>query len=466
MQEVQRAWAATSIHARLAVLQRARYLVAARAGSFAGLIAPELARTHADTLVAEVLPLLDACKFLERRGASILRTERLGRSGRPFWLRGVQAEIRREPLGHVVVIGPANFPLFLPGVQALQALAAGNAVLWKPGSGGAPVARLFADVLREAGLPASLLFVLDESLEAAQAALASHPGKVIFTGSSATGREVLSSLAATLTPAVVELSGADAVLVLDSADLPRVAKAVAFGLRLNGGAVCMSPRRLIGSPATLKALFPLLSQALEAVPPVHLEERSSRRLGQLLQQAEAQGAQVEGSFSPEAQRPLLVRSSTPEMEITRADLFAPVIALIEASSEMMFPSLYAQCPYALTASIFGDEKRALALAGMLRAGSVLVNDLIVPTADPRLPFGGRGESGYGLTRGAEGLLEMTTVKVVQVRRGSSTKHLEATTGADTALFTTLIRVMHAGSWGERLRALRELPAAARQRRSS
>lgn len=201
---VQATWAATPVSERLRVLQRARGAMAAHAEEFAAAISPELARTNTDTLVTELLPLLDACKFLERNAAGLLKPRKLGRAGRPFWLGGVQAEVRREALGHVLVIGPANFPLFLPGVQALQALAAGNRVTWKPGRGGAAVAELFAAMLREAGLPAGLIHVTGDSLEAGQSSLASRPDKVVFTGSAESGRAVLHDLAETATPAVME----------------------------------------------------------------------------------------------------------------------------------------------------------------------------------------------------------------------------------------------------------------------
>jgi aldehyde dehydrogenase (NAD+) len=221
-----------SLSERLRVLRTARQFMAARAEDFAAAISPRLARSKADTLVTELLPLLAGCRFLEREAKRILAPRRLGRSGRPLWLVGVAAEIHHVPLGHVLVIGPSNYPLFIPGSQVLQALAAGNSVTWKPGVGGAAVARLTASVLADAGLPAGVLTVTDESVEAAQQALAALPDKVVFTGSSRTSQSILTQLAETSTPAVVELSGADAIIVTPSADLQQVARAVAFGLHV------------------------------------------------------------------------------------------------------------------------------------------------------------------------------------------------------------------------------------------
>ncbi len=459
--EAQARWAAWPPAERLQVVRGARHRMAAQAGLFASALSTDLVRSEADTLVAELLPLLDAMRFLERRAQKLLASHVLGRGGRPLWLAGVRAEVQRVPLGHILVIGPANFPLFLPGVQVIQALVAGNAVTWKPGAGGERVARMVAYALREAGLPRGVLQVTAETVEAGQTALARTPDKVIFTGSFASGQRVLRTLAETATPAVMELSGADAVVVLPSAELPLVAKAVAFGLRLNGAEVCMSPRRLVATPETLRALTPLLKAELGKIEPVRLKQRTAATLRRLAEEATALGGRLLGSVDPESQRPLLVADARPEMAIAASDLFAPVLSLLEAATVLHMPEIVNRCPYALTAAVFGNAREARALGEQLRVGTVLVNDLIVPTADPRVPFTGRGRSGFGATRGAEGLLEMTAAKTVLVRRTGSTRQYQPVGPREVRLFTGLIGALHGGSLGERLRALRDLASAGR-----
>ena len=458
-------WASMGLKARLRVLRAARHLMAARAEEFCEAISPRLARTKADTLATELLPLLAGCKFLEREAGRILAPQRLGMSGRPLWMTGVAAEIHRVAFGHVLVIGPSNFPLYIPGSQVLQALAAGNRVTWKPGLGGGPVAQLMARMLIEAGLPSSALTVTDESVEAAREALAATPDKVIFTGSTKTSQSLLTELAATASPAVLELSGADAIVVTPTADLQQVAKAVAFGLRLNGGSVCMSPRRLFATPTTMTLLRQLLRAELEKVPKAALDAGTSVRLRAMLDEAADGGAEVQGTFAPDAQKPLLVDHATAKMAIARSDIFAPVISLIEAESMLHVPALYAQCSYGLTVSIFcarGKEKKARMLGEMLNAGTLLINDIIAPTADPRVPFGGRGASGYGVTRGAEGLLEMTAVKTVLIRRGGVMLHLDPTTDKDVSMFAGMIRAMHGKGLAMRWNALKQLVKASRR----
>jgi aldehyde dehydrogenase (NAD+) len=300
----------------------------------------------------------------------------------------------------VLVIAPASYPVLLPGVQTVQALAAGNAVLWKPGRGGSAAARVVSEIAAAAGLPDGVLTILSEEPEAAREAIASGVDKVLLTGSAETGREVLGELSGRLIPATLELSGDDPLFVLPGADLDRVARAVRFGQTLNGGATCIAPRRIL-----------VLGDQISAL---------QERLGPGI--------------------PVTAFSTAGE-------------ALAEA----------ARSPYALGASVFGPETEAVALAARIRAGVVVVNDVIVPTADPRLPFGGRGESGFGVTRGAEGLLELTVPKVIAVRRARRLFHLEAPDPQDGDLFLSYLTLAHAGGFGARLRGAAALLRALARR---
>jgi aldehyde dehydrogenase (NAD+) len=262
-------------------------------------------------------------------------------------------------------------------------LVAGNSVLLKPAPGTRGVAVAFAKIAFSVGLDSALLTVLPESIEAGQDAIASGVDKVIFTGSSENGRAVLADLALSNTPAVMELSGEDAVLVLADADLDLVERALRFGARLNGGETCIAPRRII---------------ALETVADV-LANRLSR-VGI-------------------------------ELPIDRVATAEEAIQRVNAGK------------FGLGASIFShDAANAKRLAAEIRTGFVLINDLIVPTADPRMPFGGLKGSGFGTTRGAEGLLEMTFPHVIALRRGRSHSHFEEPGEQDAQLFAAYLRMVH------------------------
>ena len=441
------AWAAAGLRTRLAVIAQARRLIAADAAALAATVQ----RAVADTLVAEVLPLAEAARFLVRRAPALLAPRRL-RGGRPLWLLGVRAELRREPCGAVLILAPGNYPLFLPGAQALQALAAGNAVCVKPAPGCVAPMLALAGLLRRAGLPDGVLQVLDPT--AGEAASRAGFDRIVLTGSAETGARVMAAAAGTLTPTTMELSGSDAVFVLPGADLDLVAACLAYGLRLNGGATCIAPRRVFVPAVLAGALEAKLLALLPAIPDATVPNAVAARLHGLLDQAVADGARIAAAGNG---RPVVVAAARPGMALLQHDVFAPWLALVPVADTAAALAAAADCPYALGASVFGPPAAARELAAQVRAGSVCINDLIVPTADPRLPFGGRGRSGFGSTRGAEGLLEMTVPKAVSIRRGRFRPHLDAATPDAAAQFAAMTALLH-GGWRDRWAALRGLAA--------
>ena len=437
-----RTWAARPIAERLRIIRRARHLIARDCETLAALLLPR--RSIAETLVSEILPLADAARFLERRAAGLL-APRVLRRGRPIWLPGVRAEIRREPLGVVLILAPSNYPLFLPGVQILQALTAGNAVCAKPAPGWAAPLQHLARLLTEAGLPDGALSILDDTQPCGEAAVEAGFDRILLTGSAETGRSVLRSAAPSLTPATMELSGNDAMFVLPGADLNLVASCLTYGLRLNGGATCIAPRRVFVTPTAAPLLEQALLARIRSIAPAAVAPHVLASLPEMLQQAAASGARVLAWPAAGLVPPIVVADAGPDLRLLRQDVFAPVLAIVPVRDMPHALELAAMCRYALGASIFGPEPEALALAAQVNAGSVVINDVIVPTADPRLPFGGRGESGFGITRGGEGLLEMTALKAISIRRGRLRPHLGAPTNRDAARFARMIRWLH-GQW--------------------
>ncbi len=462
----QKAWGALPVRGRLRVLKALRHRIADRAGELVAAVDGTQHRRPGETLAAEVLPLAEACRFLERRAAFLLKPGRARGGGPLALLMGVSVTVRREPHGVVLVIGPANYPLFLPGAQAVQALAAGNAVVVKPGAGGLSAMRALADLLRAAGLDPCLFRVLPEPASAAKQAIEAGVDKVVLTGSADTGREVLADLAPRLVPAAMELSGCDAVFVLDDADLEVVARAVIFGLCLNGGATCIAPHRLFATPDVARRLESRLAELVRHAPHLQLAPGRASYAAQLIEEAVAQGARVIATW-PEGDAmsgPVVVADATPQMRLLREDVFAPAMGIVPV--EGMEEALRADehCPYALGASVFGGRRAAERLAERIRAGCVVVNDVVVPTADPRVPFGGRDMSGFGVTRGAEGLLEMTVVKSVVVQRRGWRPHLRAGPEEAEGLLRLYLAAAYGRSLTGRLRALCSLGRAAWSRR--
>ncbi len=383
--EAQRLWALNSIRNRLKIIGKVRDRIAADASRLVDAFPPGLIRSRADSLTTEIVPLAEACRFLELQAASILASKRLSNGGRPFWLRRVQIDVHREPHGVALIIGPSNYPLFLAATQALQALVAGNAVLLKPGRGATKVLGAFWSRLADAGLPDGLFTLLAEEVEAATTALRSGVDLVALTGSIDSGKAVLREAAEHVIPAIVELSGQDPVFVRADADLDKAVSAIAFGAELNGGDTCIAPRRIF----------------------------------------------VDSAVAEEFRR---------KFDQGNANLSSISVMTVKSDEEAVY--LASQSLYALGATIFGEEHAARKFAKQIRAGVVVINDMVVPTADPRVSFGGRGWSGFGSTRGAEGLLQMTTPKVVVVQRAKRLRHLESPPANSEALFLAYLEAKH------------------------
>jgi aldehyde dehydrogenase (NAD+) len=149
-----------------------------------------------------------------------------------------------------------------------------------------------------------------------------------------------------------------------------------------------------------------------------------------------------------------------QMQLCSADIFAPLAMIIPVDDWSDALRADSQCPYALTASIFGPTEDALRIVKFISAGFITINDLIVPTADPQLPFGGRGESGFGVTRGSEGLLEMTCPKVVSVRLGTWLPHTKLPEPSDEELLDGLLQFNHANGWIKKWKGLSQTIKAA------
>ena len=465
--EAQRPWRLLSVGDRLAAIRHCRRSLVNSPREWADEITAPGRRSVADSLAAEVLPLADACRFLERNAANWLRDTRAPRRDRPIWGRGLRVRVRREPRGVVLVIGAWNYPLFLAGVQTLQALTAGNAVLIKPSPGCSAPMRRLARVLREGGLPTGLVQVLDESTTAAQQAIEQGVDHIVLTGSAATGRKVLASAAENLTPCTLELSGCDALFVLPGADLERVAKCVAFGLRLNGSSTCIGPRRLFVAQSQQPALLDALNHSIAKIPPTALPREIAEQARSLVTDALSAGAMPIGkaqpAFDAEHFLPIVLQAPHVDLPLLHADLFAPVMSIVTVTNPQEALQLSRRCPYALGAGVFGPKADAEQFAEQVEAGCVTVNDLVAPTADPRVPFGGCNQSGFGVTRGGEGLLEMTRIKAVVTQTSRWLPHLDPPRAGLDRLIIGLLRLAHGANLAQRLKGLRDVITAARRK---
>lgn len=487
----QKRWAGKMIRRRLRAIGNVAQQLAESVDEIAAAINRPNA-TKADLLSSEIIPLADACKFAAKQGRQLLAPRSLSWFQAAWWMGRISVTTLREPWGTVLILAPSNYPLFLPGVQVIQALAAGNAVLVKPAPGCALVMHRFRECLLRAGIPKDLVQVLPTSIESGKTAIELGVDKVVLTGSVETGRAVLRHLAESLIPSTMELSGCDAAFVTPQADLQRAAQALAFGLQLNGGATCIAPRRIFLTPENKDEFVRKFLAELQSVgarsQAAKTSQAESRQLGsywvsmpvaqqacKLVEKAVSQGAKIMSGTLPTlpgdstervAMQPIVLDDVLPSMELAGSDLFAPVVSLINVPDMATAVNQDKLCPYSLGASVFGPKSYAEHWASQLAAGCVVLNDVIAPTADPRVAFGGRDHSGWGVTRGAEGILEMTRLKTICMRRGRWLPHLDPENAQNADMLSQLLKLLHGGSWRIRWSAMRAIMSMGKNAKSS
>jgi acyl-CoA reductase-like NAD-dependent aldehyde dehydrogenase len=426
-------------------------------------VARDLGKTTEEALAGDVLPLADACLFLERQAARLLRPRTVPGRLRPLWLLGQSDQVHRRPHGVVGLIGTWNYPLFLAGVPLLQALTAGNGVIWKPSEVAPASASALFGLLQRAGFPDELVLLLEATRSAGQDLANADIDHLAFTGSSRTGPILAENLGKRLVSSTLELSGCDALFVLDDADVSLAARAAWFGATMNRGQTCLAVRRAFVPRSQLETFTRALKPLVEAATPLRLALASQvQQVDLLVQQALAEGASLLGGQglparpeAPDLCQPVVVLDARPEMELCREALFAPVMAVLPYENLEDAIHMDAQCPFGLGASIFTrSPARAGELAARLRTGTVAVNDVVVSTAHPATPFGGRGMSGWGVTQGAEGLLEMTVPQVVSTRGGTFRPHYEMAAGGSGPkgdLLWGFLEMGHGWTLGQRCR---------------
>jgi acyl-CoA reductase-like NAD-dependent aldehyde dehydrogenase len=289
---------------------------------------------------------------------------------------------------------------------------------------------------------------------------------LVFTGGAATGRLIARRLGERLVSSTMELSGCDAQFVLADADVQLAAKAAWFGATLNRGQTCIGVRRALVHRSLYDPFLQALRPWAEAAAPVTLAlPAQAGQLERLVADALEKGGRVlsdqKTGGAPGEVSPAVVAGAHPGMALWQEATFAPLLAVAPFDDLDEALRLDAACPYALGASVFTHSAaQAEAVAGRLRAGSVCVNDVVMPTAHPGACFGGTADSGWGTTRGAEGLLEMSVPQVVHSKKADSFRpHYAAATGQATdqvGLLRGILHFSHGLSLGQRWRGFKQM----------
>ncbi len=405
---------------RLAWVGRFERLVAARRDHLCSLMQEELGKPAFEGLTSDVMPLLAACKWVRRRGPGLLGTRRVG--GRAWHQFGQCLSVAREPLGTVAIIATWNYPVQLLGIQLVQAIAAGNRVVVKPSENSPRTQAAVLGLANEAGLPTGVLRWVEATREAGPRLLRSERfDHVVFTGSTRVGREVAAWAAGSLTPTTLELSGRDSAIVLADADPRLAARSIWNGVVTNAGQTCMAPRRALVEEPVYGAFLATLAPLAGGARPVRLvsEAAAARVFGLARDAVRAGGRSLSGILEAPSGgggggrrmlRPLAIADCPERAELVEGDHFGPAIAVIPVRDLEHALEIHRRNSQRLVTSVFtGNPSRYRrgGLAGELGSTNVLFNDCLLPIGHPGASIGGIGESGWGVSRGADGLLAMT-----------------------------------------------------------
>ena len=344
--------------------------------------------------------------------------------------------LMRQPLGVVGIVSPWNYPGLLSLAPAIAALAAGNRVMIKPSEIGPRFSELLRDAVAKSFSADEMVVVTgDAELGRAFVALPFH--HLLFTGSTAVGRQVALAAAANLTPVTLELGGKSPCIIDASCtDLNGAALKIAMGKLLNAGQTCIAPDYLLLPRGREAAFADAYQKAVTRLYPrvvgnpdyaSIVNARQHARLQGLVDEARALGARVDdvgppamdtpGSAAEARQmRPLLVFDLPPQARLLQQEIFGPILPVLPYDRlDTVIAHINAH-PRPLALYWFGDDAAARdrVLAGTV-SGGVTVNDTLMHIAHDGLPFGGVGESGLGAYHGETGFLRFTHEKAVFVQ---------------------------------------------------
>ncbi|MBT9368722.1 betaine-aldehyde dehydrogenase [Rhizobium sp. CSW-27] len=425
----QKDWAALSPTARGRVLKKAADIIRERNRELSELETLDTGKPIQETIVADPTSGADAFEFFGGIAATAL-------NGSHIPLGGDWAYTKRVPLGVCVGIGAWNYPQQIACWKGAPALAAGNAMIFKPSEVTPLGALKIAEILIEAGAPKGLYNVIQGDRDTGPL-LVNHPdvAKVSLTGSVPTGRKVAAAAAGQLKHVTMELGGKSPLIVFDDADIDSAISGAMLGNFYSTGQVCSNGTRVFVHRAIKEQFLARAKARTEAIvigdpqdeatqmgPLVSFAQRE-KVLG-YIEKGKAEGARlVTGGGIPNTAsgegyfvQPTIFADVTDDMTIAREEIFGPVMCVLDFEDEAEVIARANATEFGLAGGVFtADLSRAHRVVDQLEAGTLWINTYNLCPVE--IPFGGSKQSGFGRENSAEALSHYSELKTVYVGMG-------------------------------------------------
>ncbi len=445
-------WSGLGFAGRRTRLLHWRALLAQRLDELAELVHLEGGKPIAEAIV-EIAVAIEHIDWAARNAKRVLGPRRM-RSR--LILAEFSAHLEYQPYGVIGVIGPWNYPVLTPIGSAAYALAAGNAVVFKPSEYTPAVGQWLVDRFAEV-VPEQPVFQAVHGLGAVGAALCrAGVDKIAFTGSTGTAKKVMAACAESLTPVLLESGGKDAMIVDADADLEAAARACVWGALTNAGQTCVGIERAY----VVESVYPaFVAKVVEKASRLTVGSDEQADLGPITMPGQIEvidrhiadalargGRAVLGgpdAVQPPYVHPTILVDVPEDAAAVRAETFGPTLTITRVRDADQAVALANAVPYGLGGSVFG-RRDAMEIARRLRSGMAAVNSVLAFVGLSTLPFGGVGDSGFGRVHGADGLREFGRAKAIARRRGPSplpTMTFERTP-AQVARIAKVIKIMY------------------------
>ena len=417
-------WKLTSFEQRAVCMKNLQARLLEKKEELAGIIVAEMGKVMREA-IGEVEKCALVCKYYAENGESFLKSE-------PIKTEASASYITYQPIGTVLAVMPWNFPFWQVFRFLAPALMAGNTGVLKHASNVSGCALAIEQLVSEAGFPENVFRTLLIGSAAVKSIIQNPFIKAVtLTGSTPAGRSVASAAGYELKKSVLELGGSDPYLILNDADIETAARLCVTSRLLNAGQSCIGAKRSIILDQVydkFKAEFVRLMNnsafgnpydPLTAIGPLARPDLRDELHQQVVKSHDLGAKILLGGYIPEGEAPFypptVLEDVVPGMPAYHQELFGPVAVLFRVYSDEEAVRIANDTVFGLGAGIFTSniEKGKLFAEKGLEAGCVFVNDFV--KSDPRLPFGGVKESGYGRELSMIGIREFVNVKTVVVK---------------------------------------------------